>query len=391
MITFSLWANTLTCPCGKLGRIEPCKERKIKRDEGSGNDLKKGAEIMVLTRLGDGSMVELAVDEVKRDLEEGTMDAANRGKISCLGKNELDRLLEICTIPRKYVSVERGNELVLTFDAGTLKISRLGIPMGRMQMVQTYERAFGSDTMELAHVDYSYKAIKAIVAEETAELEQALLNTMLPLFYGAMPNLGLYTVPDGPAPNPSELLPQGKIKEAQSAIEEAVEYAVKDMVYVSSNLYEGGADGINFDTTGASGDGDFLATLQATEILKKRYPEMCIEIGMAGEFVLGMHGQLEYDGVRLAGLYPHQQVKLAEKAGATIFGAVANTNSSKSFPWNLSRAVTYMKACVEASNIPVHANVGMGVGGIPLNNTPPVDAVSRVSTAMAEIGKLDGL
>jgi dimethylamine---corrinoid protein Co-methyltransferase len=346
---------------------------------------------MVTTRMGDGSRDELTVDEIKKDLEEGTSDAADRGKISPLGEAELDRLMEICTFPRKLVSVEWGNELILTFDAGTLKIMRLGIPTGRMQMVQIYERAFGSDTMELAHVDYSYKAIKAIVAEEKAELEQTLLLTMLPLFYGAMPNLGLYTVPDGPAPNPSELLPQGKIDEARSAIEEAVEYAVKDMVYVCSNLFEGGADGINFDTTGASGDGDFLAALKSTESLKEKYPDMCVEIGMAGEFILGMHGKLTYDGVRLAGLYPHQQVKLAEKAGATIFGPVVNTNSSKSFPWNISRAVTFLKACAEAANIPVHGNVGMGVGGIPVYNTPPVDAVTRASTAMAEIARLDGL
>lgn len=346
---------------------------------------------MVLTRRGDGSRYDLSVDEIKRDLEEGSRDAADRGKIPPLGEDELERLLEICTLPRKFVSVERGNELLLTFDAGTLKISRLGIPTGRMQMVQIFERAFGSDTMELAHVDYSYKAIKAIVAEETVELEQTLQLTMLPLFYGAMPNLGLYTIPDGPVPNPSELLPQGKIDEARSAIEDAVEYAVKDMVYVSSHLYEGGADGINFDTTGASGDGDFLAALKATEQLKEKYPEMCIEIGMAGEFILGMHSKLTYDDVRLAGLYPHQQVKLAEKAGATIFGAVVNTNSSKSFPWNLSRAVTFMKACVEVAEIPVHANVGMGVGGIPVYNTPPVDAVCRASTAMAEIARMDGL
>jgi len=346
---------------------------------------------MVATRQGDGSLVHLTVDEIRRDLEEGCQDAASRGRIPPLTENELERLLEICCIPGKFVSVEKGRELVLTFDGGTLKMLRLGIPIGRVQMIQTHERAFGSDTMELAHIDYSYKAIKPIVAEETAEIEQALLVTVLPLFYGAMPNLGLYSQPDGPVPNPAELLPLGKIAEAQAAQEQAIEYAIHDMVYVASRLYEAGADGINFDTTGAAGDADFMAALRTTELLKQKYPDMCIEIGMAGEFVLGMHGQLFYDGVRLAGLYPHQQVKLAEKAGATIFGAVVNTNSSKSFPWNLARAVTFMKACVEAAIIPVHANVGMGVGGIPVVDTPPIDAVSQASVAMAEIGRLDGL
>ncbi len=51
---------------------------------------------------------------------------------------------------------------------------------------------------------------------------------------------------------------------------------------------------------------------------------------MAGEFVLGMHGRLEYDGVRLAGLWPKDQLLLAQKAGVTIFGPVVNVNTGKS-------------------------------------------------------------
>ncbi|MBS4024303.1 MAG: [dimethylamine--corrinoid protein] Co-methyltransferase [Clostridia bacterium] len=342
-------------------------------------------------RMGDGYFAEFTEAEIRQDLEDGTVDAAERGSIPPLSEDELQQLFEICTAPNKFVSVERGNELVLTFDAGTLKIPRLGVQMGRSQVVQLHEKAFGADTMELAHIDYSFKPIKAIVHEEQAEIQSALLNTVLPLFYGAMPNLGLYTKPDGPVENPAELLPKGKIAEARAAQEEAIEHAVKDMVYVASKMYEAGADGINFDTVGASGDADFLATLKAVEILKKKYPDMCIELGMAGEFVLGMHGDLYYDGVRLAGLYPHEQVKIAEKAGATIFGSVVNTNSSMSFTWNLARAITFSKTSVEHASIPVHANVGMGVGGIPVSETPAIDAVSRVSKAMAEVGKLDGL
>jgi dimethylamine--corrinoid protein Co-methyltransferase len=90
-------------------------------------------------------------------------------------------------------------------------------------------------------------------------------------------------------------------------------------------------------------------------------------------------------------MYPHQQVKVVEKAGATIFGPVVNTNTSKSFPWNLARAVTFVKACTEAASIPIHVNVGMGVGGIPVFETPPIDAVTRASKAMVEIGRVDGL
>lgn len=346
---------------------------------------------MVVTRMGDGSFITMSKDEVRRDIEEGMADAVKRGKIDPLGVDEIDHLVDICCRPQKFVSVEKGNELILSYDSGALKITRLGIPIGMPQIMQLYERAFAADSLELAYVHYSFKPIKSIVPEEQYAVAETSLVTTAPLLYGAMPNLPLYTKPDGPCDNAAELLPAGKIEEARRAQEEAVDYAVKDMVFVSSGVYEAGADGIDFDTTGAAGDAEFYATLLATEKLRAKYPDMAIEIGMAGEFVLGFHGQLEYDGVRLAGLYPHKQVKLAEKAGASVFGAVVNTNSSRTFPWNLGRAVTFCKACAEAATIPVHANVGMGVGAVPLVMTPPIDCVSRASTAMAEVGKLDGL
>jgi len=345
----------------------------------------------VMTRLGDGSFIEMTPDEIRKDLEEGTQQASTAAEIDPLVQDELTYLFDIFASPAKFMSVDMGREVVLSYDAGTLKIRRVGVLTGRVHALQIYEKLLGADTMELAHVDYSFKPVKPIVGNEQPVLEQALLVTTVPVFYGAMPNLGTYTQPDGPTANPAELLPMGKIAEARTAQEEAVELAVKDMVYVASAMHESGADGINFDTTGAAGDPDFLATLRACEILKKKYPDMCIEVGMAGEFVIGMHGELAYEGQRLAGLYPHQQVKLAEKAGVTIFGPVANTNTSKSSPWNLSRSVTFMKACTEASQIPIHVNMGMGVGAVPVIDHPPVDVVSRASKAMTEITRLDGL
>jgi dimethylamine--corrinoid protein Co-methyltransferase len=345
----------------------------------------------IMTRLGDGSFIEMTPDEIRKDLEEGMQQAATAAEIDPLAQDELDHLFDIFGSPAKFMSVDMGREVVLSYDAGTLKIRRVGVLTGRVHALQIYEKLLGADTMELAHVDYSFKPVKPIVGNEQPVLEQALLVTTVPVFYGAMPNLGTYTRPDGPVPNPAELLPMGKIAEARTAQEEAVELAVKDMVYVASAMHESGADGINFDTTGAAGDPDFLATLRACEILKKKYPDMCIEVGMAGEFIIGMHGELTYGGQRLAGLYPHQQVKLAEKAGVTIFGPVANTNTSKSSPWNLARSVTFMKACTEASQIPIHVNMGMGVGAVPVIDHPPVDVVSRASKAMTEITRLDGL
>jgi dimethylamine--corrinoid protein Co-methyltransferase len=184
---------------------------------------------------------------------------------------------------------------------------------------------------------------------------------------------------------------KGRIEEARKAGEEAIEHAVKDIVFVGGQMVEAGADGLDIDTVGAAGDTDFAAALRATEILKAKYPDLCIEMGMAGEFVLGMHGEVAYDGVRLAGLYPHEQVKLAEKAGATIFGPVVNTVTNKSVPENIARAVTFIKACVAATELPVHANMGMGVGAVPICDILPMEAVSLASTAMVEITRLDGL
>ena len=50
-----------------------------------------------------------------------------------------------------------------------------------------------------------------------------------------------------------------------------------------------------------------------------------------------------------------------------------------------------MKACTEIAKIPIHPNVGMGVGGVPMFETPAVDVVTRCSAAMIEIGTRDGL
>jgi dimethylamine--corrinoid protein Co-methyltransferase len=354
---------------------------------------KKGGEEMskVFARLGDGFATEISEAELMKDIEDGTREASERAKIPPLSQDEIKHLFEICKNTLKMSGVEKGKEIVLSYDGGTNKIGRLGINTGRLQALQIYERCFGADTTELSQVDYSYKAVKPVIHEDMPVMEQAQLLMVVPVFYGAMPNLGLYTQPDGPVPNPAELLPKGKIKEAREAYGQAIEHAVRDMVYVGSAFYEGGADGINFDTVGASGDPDFKAALLAAEALKKKYPDICIEMGMAGEFVIGMHGELEHRGVRLAGLYPHDQVKIAQDSGVTIFGPAVTTATNKTIAWTLARAITFAKAAVKAARIPVHGNMGMGVGGLPVCETPPVDAVSLASRAMVEISRLDGL
>lgn len=345
----------------------------------------------ILTRMGDGSPVELTEAELREDLERGSAYAAEKGEVAPLNEDDYKYLIDLFSTKYRFVGVDAGREVVLTYDGAALKFKRHCLIEERLQVLTMYEKMFGADTVELGHVDYSYKPVKPIVNYEQGTLEMGLLTTHSPLIYGAMPNLGLYTQPDGPCPNPMELLPKGKIREAREAYAGMVEEAVRDVVFVVGSMYESGADGFNLDTVGASGDADVLASFLALEKLRAKYPDIAVEVGMAGEFILGMHGELEYDGVRLAGLYPHQQVKLAEKAGAKIFGPVVNTNTDESIPWNLARTITFTRACSKVATIPVHANMGMGVGAVPVADCPPVDVLSRCSKAMVELCDLDGL
>ena len=205
-----------------------------------------------------------------------------------------------------------------------------------------------------------------------------------------MPNMGLYYTPDGPYINPADLLGMMKVDEAREEEMKAAELCMEDMIFVCKRMDEIGADGIDFDTTASAGDADFLATLKTVEELKKT-TNLGIEVGMSGEFILGMHGEVDYKGKKLAGMFPQEQLKVVEEAGADIFGPVVNTKTNKSAAWNVARAVTFVKEVCKQAKIPIHANVGMGVGGTPMFETPPVDALSRASVAMVEIAKVDGL
>jgi hypothetical protein len=81
------------------------------------------------------------------------------------------------------------------------------------QILQIYERALMADTLEMAYVHYSAKTVKTILPEEQYAVAESLLTTIPALLYGFMPNMPLYTKPDGPCENPSEIM-QGRIQEA---------------------------------------------------------------------------------------------------------------------------------------------------------------------------------
>jgi dimethylamine--corrinoid protein Co-methyltransferase len=348
-------------------------------------------------RRGDGKRIYLSKEQIENEIQEGSNHAADLGSIPTLSSNDLDKLAEILMTPGRMVGVEQGMEVPVTHDIGTIRLdgdqgnSGVGIPSSRLVGMMFHERAMGADTMELGHIDYSFKPVKPVIANEMQSMEVVQQNLVIPVLYGAMPNMGLYYTPDGPFENPGDLMKGFKIKEAQESTEKAATHMTRDMIWVMQRMWQSGADGVNFDTTAAAGDGDFYGTLHAIEQLRKQFPQMYIESGMAGEMVLGMHGELKYNGTTLAGTWPHQQAKLVAKAGSNVFGPVVNTNTSKSSPWNLARAVTFVKEAVKTSPIPCHVNMGMGVGGIPMFETPTIDAVSHASKAMVEIAGVDGI
>ena len=346
--------------------------------------------------MGDGRTVEMTLDEVRTDLGAGCADAVEKGGVEPLTESDYEYLVEMFASPSRIWGVARGNEAVLSKDGSTNTLysaqlsSGVGLPLSREQCVRTFERAFGFDTMEVGHTDYSVKPAKPIVTLEQSHVEAALQTTIIPIFYGFMPNLGLYFQPDGPFANPSDLLPRGQIAEARTATEEAAEACYEDLAWMTGRMAEIGADGINYDTTASTGDGEFYATLRAVEWAAE-HTDLAVEVGMAAENVLGFHGEIEWRGRRLAGMWPHQQLEVVEEAGASIFGPVVNTNSRRSTPWNLARAIVFVKACTAAATIPIHPNVGMGVGGVPMFECPPPDMVTRCSAAMVELGGADGL
>jgi dimethylamine--corrinoid protein Co-methyltransferase len=347
--------------------------------------------------MGDGELVSISTAEVKADILAGTRDAAQRANIPELTEDDVQRLFDIMIEPSRAVSVKPGDEVIVTDDGCSMSFyagqdsGGIGVPLSRLQALLTYERACAADSTSMGHSDYSFKPVISIINYEMNAYYTASMMTTAPLFYGAQPNLGLYFQPDGPHPNPADLLPQRKIKEARATQEAAAEQLREDLVFVGKKLNSIGCEGLNFDTCGSAGDADFLAALLAVADLKKETPNMPLIMGASGEFVIGMHGKLRFDKKQLAGMYPHQQAKVAEAAGVHIFGVAISTNTTQSVAWNIARTVTFVKATVAVADIPIHVNVGMGVGGVPMLEAPPIDSVTRASKSLVQIGKADGL
>ncbi|MFA7037283.1 MAG: [dimethylamine--corrinoid protein] Co-methyltransferase, partial [Methanosarcina sp.] len=133
-------------------------------------------------RMGDGKRIFLTKDKIIEELEAGMANASDLGEIPDLSGDEIDKLAEILMMPGKAVSVEQGMEVPVTHDIGTLRLdgdqgnSGVGIPSSRLVGCMMHERAFGADTMELGHIDYSYKPVKPVVANECQAMEVCQQN-----------------------------------------------------------------------------------------------------------------------------------------------------------------------------------------------------------------------
>jgi dimethylamine--corrinoid protein Co-methyltransferase len=351
----------------------------------------------IITSRGDGERISLSLDELRKDIVAGTLDAAKKGKIDALSNQDIEHLVDIFSQPGKTVSVEPGNEVIVTDDGAAISASwgrpsaGHAIPISDHQNILMYERVYCGDTAGLGFPDYSYKPVKSAIGYARSHYKAISMLTTVPLIYGSQPNMGMYYHPTGPIASPSDSLSKFDFDTAYELQEQAAQLMRKDIFYVAENLYEVGCEAMNLDTSASAGDADFWGCLNVVEDIKAKMPDMPVEMGMAGEMVMGMHAKLTYKGERLAGMYPHQQAEAAEKAGVDIFGVAVNSNTSKSTPYNLARTVTFTRAASEHASIPIHANSGMGVGGMPMTLLPPVGCSTRCAKALVEIGKADGL
>ena len=265
--------------------------------------------------------------EIRADAVAGSELGARRAKAAPLTDAEIDHLVDIFASEAKFSAVDMGDEVVLSFDgSGNLDAGT------RVDELYSYQSHRGADMLELFAIDYSYKAIKTILSYEAQCDEDGPAERHRPAAVRSDAGPGPLLEPDGPIPTGRSCMPLGRIAEAREAQVAAIDHAVADMVYVADGMWEAGADGLDFDTAGAAGDGDLLAALTAIEQIKDKYPDCGIELGMAAECTLGMHGELTYKGKRLAGMWPKDQMKVAQEAGVTMFGPAVNVNTTSPSP-----------------------------------------------------------
>ncbi len=74
-------------------------------------------------RMGDGKRVFMTKDKIKEEAIAGAGNAVDYGLVPDLSGDEIDKIIEICTMPGKSVSVEFGMEVPVTHDIGTIRLT----------------------------------------------------------------------------------------------------------------------------------------------------------------------------------------------------------------------------------------------------------------------------
>jgi len=120
----------------------------------------------VTTRMGDGTAVEMTRDELRADIEDGARQGARKAKAPSLTTGELDHLLEIFASQERMTGVPVGDEVVLSCDGNNaLRPARIDC--------LTEAELMGGDLCELQQQDWSYKAVKTILASEQRLMQEA--------------------------------------------------------------------------------------------------------------------------------------------------------------------------------------------------------------------------
>jgi len=92
-------------------------------------------EDSILTRMGDGERLWLSASDIRKDIAEGTEDAAERGKVPVLTDAEQGRLYDIMAEPARIVSVLPGEEVIVSDDGCSMSFysgqdgGGVGVPM----------------------------------------------------------------------------------------------------------------------------------------------------------------------------------------------------------------------------------------------------------------------
>jgi len=150
------------------------------------------------------------------------------------------------------------------------------------------------------------------------------------------------------------------------------------------------ADALDWDTTGASGDPEFLAALRGDlRSVRAKYPDMGVELGA------------------LAGRVPCSACPASSSTTASAWPACGPFNSCgpcrrPAPPCRPGLTSTPARAALEhgpgidvreavhgRARIPIHMNAGMGVGGVPMFVYPVVECRVPSGQSCVDILRLD--